>query len=77
VTACHQPSPTSSTETTSARPRTLESTGTGAGKRILLSLYELSDEPQQVRQPQSIDLAPQKGVYQRESAGATPERMAL
>ena len=43
VTTCHQPPPTSSTETTSAQPRTRASTGTGAGKRILLSLYELFD----------------------------------
>ena len=35
VTTCHQPPPISSTETTSARPRTLLSAGTGAGKRIL------------------------------------------
>ena len=35
VTTCYQPPPISSTETTSARARTLESTGTGAGKRIL------------------------------------------
>jgi hypothetical protein len=41
VTTCHQPPPASSTETISARPRTLESTGTGAGKRILLTLHQL------------------------------------
>ncbi len=35
VTTCHQPPPISSTETTSAVARTFESTGTGAGKRIL------------------------------------------
>ena len=35
VTTCHQPPPTSSTETTSARARTLAPAGTGAGKRIL------------------------------------------
>ena len=35
VTTCHQPPPTSSTETTSALPRTLPPAGTGAGKRIL------------------------------------------
>ncbi len=46
VTTCHQPPPTSSTETTSARARTLLSTGTGAGKRILLSFYELSRQAQ-------------------------------
>jgi hypothetical protein len=39
----YQPAPLSSTETTSALARILESTGTGAGKRILLALYELSD----------------------------------
>ncbi len=37
VTTCHQPPP----ETTSALARTLLSTGTGAGKRILLTLHQL------------------------------------
>jgi hypothetical protein len=47
VTTCHQPPPTSSTETTLALAQTRLSTGTGAGKRILLSFYELSRQAQQ------------------------------
>ena len=39
--------PARKTETISARARTRAPAGTGAGKRILLSLYELSDEAQQ------------------------------
>jgi hypothetical protein len=35
VMTSYQPAPLSSTETTSALARSLESTGTGAGKRIL------------------------------------------
>jgi len=35
VTASYQPPPLSSTDMTSALARTLKSTGTGAGKRIL------------------------------------------
>jgi len=53
VTTSYQPSPFSSIETTSALPRTLESTGTGPGKRILLALYELSGGPYQARRRQN------------------------
>jgi hypothetical protein len=41
VTACHQPPSSSSKETSSAVALIWLSTGTGAGKRTLLKLYEL------------------------------------